>query len=175
MKHRSSGFTLMELLVTIAVVGVLLAIAVPSFQSLFNRNRVATVVNDFLSGLYYARTEGIRKALPATICMSNNQTSCTGNSGWANGWIVWTDINSNGTLDAGELVRAHGPINAGNAVIGGGAQTSFTFTAQGALVTGGNADTIKVCTPSDLTLSRQITVQTSGQIGSQPSSSAACP
>lgn len=174
MKPRSSGFTLMELLVTIAVVGVLLAIAVPSFQSLFNRNRVATVVNDLLGGLYYARTEGIRRALPTTICMSSNQTSCATTGSWANGWIVWVDLNSNGTLDTGELVRTHGPINAGNTALSA-SQTSYTFTAQGALVSGGSAGTFKVCTPNDLTLSRQIAVQTSGQIGSQPLSSATCP
>lgn len=165
----------MELLITITLVGVLLAIGIPSFQSFFNRNRVATVVNDFLGGFYYARSEGIRKSLPATLCMSNNQTSCTGNSGWANGWIVWVDKNSNGALDAGELLRAHGPINAGNTTIGGGTQTSFKFTAQGALVTGGVGDTINVCTPSDLTLSRRITIQTSGQISSQEVTLANCP
>ena len=178
MKPDAGGFTLIELLVTIAVAAILLTIGVPSFQELFNRNRVATVTNDFLTGINYARSEAVKNAQTATICMSNDQATCTGNTGWANGWIIWVDRNNNGAIDTGEIVRVHGPINAGDATIGGGAQkTSFAFNAQGALVSPTGGDTVNVCTPSDLSLSRQVVVGPSGLVASQAPSTAlsTCP
>ncbi len=186
MKRRPRGFTLIELLVTIAVAAILLTIGVPSFQELFNRNRVATVTNDFLTGLNYARSEAVKNALTTTICMSNDQATCTGNSGWANGWIVWVDRTGTGPFSSNYIVRVHGPINAGDARLGGnGNQDGFAFNSQGALTAtpeGGvsyptTGDTINVCTPSALSLSRQVEVRSSGLVASQapPTALSTCP
>ncbi len=163
MNCRQPGFTLIELMVTIAIAAILLTIGVPSFQGLFNRNQVATVTNDFMSALNLARSEAAKGGATTQLCMSNNQSTCTGNSGWSNGWIVWADRNNNGALDNGELVRVHGPITAGKTIITGGVQTSFSFNGQGTLV--GGWDTINVCTPNDLTLSNQVTIESNGHVG----------
>ena len=160
------GFTLMELLVTMAVAAILLAIAVPNFQSFFNRNRVVTVTNDFITAVNYARSEAIKGGAITTLCMSSSGVACTGNSGWSNGWIIWVDRNANGVMDTGvvsELIRAHGPINAGNVAMGG-TQTSFSFNGQGALTTTTGGDTFNICTPSGLTFSNSITVDPSGHL-----------
>lgn len=168
MRPSTDGFTLIELLVTIAVAAILLTVGVPGFQSLFNRNRVATATNDFISGVNYARSAAVANTQNTTLCMSNNQASCTGNTGWTNGWVV---------LQGAAVLRAHGPLNAGNAAIGGGTQTAFTFNAQGALTSAAGGDTINVCTPSDLSLSRQIVVAPSGLIASRAPATAltSCP
>ncbi len=164
------GFTLMELLVTMAVAAILLAIAVPNFQSFFNRNRVVTVTNDFITAVNYARSEAIKGGAITTLCMSNNTStnapSCTGNTNWSNGWIIWVDRNGNGVMDTGvvsELIRIHGPINAGDVAMGG-AKTSFSFNGQGALTTTTGGDTFNICTPSGLTFSNSITVDPSGHL-----------
>ena len=151
------GFTLIELMVTVAVAAILVAVAAPSFQAFFNRNRIATVTNDYIAAINYARSEAVKGGGNATLCMSNNNASCTG-TGWSNGWIVTV-----GTA----LKRTHGPINAGNVAMGG-TQTSFMFNGLGALTTAagglGMGDTFNICTPSDLTLSNSITVDPSGHL-----------
>lgn len=73
-----SGFTLIELMVTIAVAAVLLGIAVPSFQDMLERNRVAAQTNEVLGGLQMARSEAIRKNATHRFCSSGA------------GWIVRT-------------------------------------------------------------------------------------
>jgi len=77
-RHRMSGFTLIELMVTIAVAAVLLGIAVPSFQDMLERNRVAAQTNEVLGGLQMARSEAIRKNATHRFCSSGA------------GWIVRT-------------------------------------------------------------------------------------
>lgn len=168
MRPNTGGFTLIELLVTLAVAAILLTVGVPGFQSLFNRNRVATATNDFIASLNYARSAAVANAQNTTLCMSNNQASCTGNSGWISGWVV---------MQGATVLRVHGPLNAGDAAIGGGTQTAFIFTPQGALASAAGGDTLNVCTPSDLSLSRQIVVVPAGLISSRAPATAlpTCP
>lgn len=97
------GFSLIELLVVMAVAAILLAIALPSFSDVMVRNRIASSANEFIAAVTYARSEAIRRGGTAGICASSNRTSCTG--AWSDGWLVWADANRNGTLDAAEVLR----------------------------------------------------------------------
>lgn len=90
-RHRSSGFTLIELMVTIAVAAILLGIAVPSFQTMLERNRVAAQTNEVLGGLQMARSEAIRKNATHRFCSSGS------------GWIVRTPTAST-AIREGSLV-----------------------------------------------------------------------
>ena len=157
------GFTLIELMVTVAIAAILVAVAAPGFQTFFSTNRVATVTANYVAAVNYARSEAVKGGAITTLCMSNNSAACTGNTGWSNGWIVWTDRNANGVMDAGELIQTHGPINAGDVAMGG-AQTSFSFNGLGALTTSTGGDTFNICTPSNLALSNTITVDPSGHL-----------
>lgn len=65
-KHR--GFTLMELMLSIAVLGILTAVAVPSFTQMINRNRLASQSNELLAAIQYARMEAIRTSARVTFC-----------------------------------------------------------------------------------------------------------
>ena len=89
--RRSKGFTLVELMVTIAVVAVLLAIALPSFRNVIHRNRVATASNDLLASVAYARTTAIYRHQLVSMCPSADGTSCTSaGQAFEPGWIVFT-------------------------------------------------------------------------------------
>lgn len=89
--RRCKGFTLVELMVTIAVVAILLAIALPSFRHVIQRNRVATASNDLLASVAYARTTAIFRHQLVSMCPSADGISCTSaGQAFEPGWIVYS-------------------------------------------------------------------------------------
>src|SRR5690606_34204013 len=78
-----------ELLVTVAVVAILLAIAFPNFEGSMRRNRLATTTNELLGSVALARSEAILNTRGAGICASADGLACGGD--WDVGWRVWTD------------------------------------------------------------------------------------
>jgi type IV fimbrial biogenesis protein FimT len=81
------GFTLVELMVVIAMVGILAMLAVPGWEAVQTRTAIRTLVNDYTSSLAFARSEAVRQNTPVTVCPSNNGTVCT-DSNVEGGWIV---------------------------------------------------------------------------------------
>jgi type IV fimbrial biogenesis protein FimT len=112
---RSRGFTLIELITTLAVAGILVTLAVPSFSEVIKNNRLITQENDFVTTLNLARSEAIRRSGRVTVCKSSNQTSCSGAGGWEQGWIVFNDVNNDGvvTNPATNVLRVHGALSSG--------------------------------------------------------------
>ena len=88
--RRTAGFTLIELMVTVAIVALLLTIGLPSFQSSLRSNRLATTTNELMASLALARSEAIRSPGGAWICTSTDGVTCNGDS-WNDGWMVWRD------------------------------------------------------------------------------------
>jgi type IV fimbrial biogenesis protein FimT len=87
-RRRSSGFSLIELIVTIVVLGVLLALAFPSFTALMNRNRLSGASNELIAGMQSARSEAIRRNRNVTLCNSSDGATCSTTAGAWTGWIV---------------------------------------------------------------------------------------
>lgn len=83
---RTKGFTLLELLVTVALVGVIVGLAVPSFRGLIQSSRSTSLANELSVSMNYARSEAVRRGLGVTVCPSNDETDCGGE--WTDGWIV---------------------------------------------------------------------------------------
>ena len=86
---RQCGFTLIELMVTVAVLAIVLTVAVPSFANLVNGNRLTAQANDMLAGLILARTEAIKQNQSMLFCHSSDGETCSGApaAGWQ-GWLV---------------------------------------------------------------------------------------
>jgi len=97
----SQGFTLIELMVGLAVMALLMMVAVPSFQSTIASSRVTTVTNDLVGALAVARTEAIRRGVRVTVCASDDGASCatTATDDWGPGWVVFTDVNRNAAIN----------------------------------------------------------------------------
>ena len=88
---KNSGFTLLELLITLAIVAILLTVGVPSLRSMMQGNQLVASTNELLSALHVARSEAIKSNSRVTICESSNGTSCTTTGDWKDGWIVFID------------------------------------------------------------------------------------
>ena len=111
------GFTIIELMVAIAVLAVLAALAAPSFTPLIERWRVRQTVEGLRSTLYYARAEAVRRGGGVAIQkLAQNTNGCTlaaTQADWGCGWVVFADANGNGQWDSGEELQrfdSHAPV-----------------------------------------------------------------
>jgi type IV fimbrial biogenesis protein FimT len=101
----SSGFTAVEMMVVCTIVGILLAVGVPSYKYVTTANRVASEVNGLLGDLQFARAEAIKQGLNISVCATSDGATCltTGNA-WQTGWLVFTDSGTPGTISPGDQV-----------------------------------------------------------------------
>jgi type IV fimbrial biogenesis protein FimT len=108
------GFTLVELMITLVVVGIALSLAVPGFATFIRNQQVTTQANDFLTSVTVARSEALKRGVPMAVCASTDGATCSGNNVWEAGWIVFTDDGPTaGTLETGageSLLRVHAPL-----------------------------------------------------------------
>lgn len=91
MMNRQAGFTLLELLITLIVAIVLMAVAIPSFVSFIQSNRVTGLTNQMVTALNVARSEAIRRVEAVELCVYNGDPEdpdCAGDANWARGWVV---------------------------------------------------------------------------------------
>lgn len=130
------GFTIIELMTAILILGVLAAIAVPSFKSIMESSNVVANNNELVATLSYARSEAIKRVAPVTVCASTDNTSCAAANNWSTGWIVFPDPNANSTVDAGEtILQATGGAVGGVTLNGSAGLNSVRFTGTGMLGT----------------------------------------
>ena len=129
--QRHSGFTLIELMVTLTVVIVLLMIAVPSFQAVINSNRLSSAANELVAGLQAARIQAVRFDKRAVVCLSTNAntgspTCAAANATNATGWIVFVDADKNSTYNTGDTLLRIGTVNSAVKILGSSNLTGKT-------------------------------------------------
>jgi type IV fimbrial biogenesis protein FimT len=102
------GFTLVELLVVLAVGASLLAIAVPGYAFLVNASRLTSVTNDLVTTLHLARSEAVKRGMRVTVCKTSSpmlaQPSCDSTADWHEGWLVFVDGGTRGVIDSGDTL-----------------------------------------------------------------------
>ncbi len=99
------GFTLWELMIALAVAGIVLGIGVPSFREFVRNGAMTAEANDLVTGLLLARSEAIKRQSPVTLCATadaNAETPACSTS-WK-GFVVFADANGNAAVDGGEQV-----------------------------------------------------------------------
>lgn len=139
---REKGFSLLELMVTMAIAAIVLSVGVPSFRSVIMDNRLVTQANLFVTSINLARSAAVRYQRNATVCASANfdaaVPSCAVSTDWSNGWIVWVDKDRDTVTDAGEVLAVFEPMTESLSFSSSGT-AGFTYNARGFSVVGGDA------------------------------------
>lgn len=94
MKKHSNGLTLIEVMIVVGIVGILIALALPSFTVLLVKRSVQSASQTLVDDLRFTRTEALRRSKKVSICSlaANSTSACSGNpAAWANGWMIFTD------------------------------------------------------------------------------------
>ncbi len=103
--RRHSGFTLIELMIAIALTGMLLSMAVPAMDLFVSNARQTSAINDFVSSIHIARSTAITTNTRVTLCPSANGVTCE-NIDWDRGWIVFADLDSDQVVDLNETITS---------------------------------------------------------------------
>ena len=107
---KLSGFTLIEMMVVVAIAGIAMAFAVPAMGTFIKNERLVTQINTLVGHLAYARNEAVTLRQQVILCASGNMTSCSGTD-WAAGWILFVDADNSSTLNGLEtILRAKAPL-----------------------------------------------------------------
>jgi type IV fimbrial biogenesis protein FimT len=178
--RQSRGLTLVELLAVLAIASILLGAGIPSFSGLIRSTKLTNSANDLFASLITARSEAAKRHARVALCKSADGVTCAKAGGWEQGWIVFHDVNDNGTREAGEQIvsridplpkdmRVSGNLNVARYV--SYAPTGETQLASGAF----QAGTITLCNASSKGEdARQIVLSSAGRPRVQKARVASC-
>ena len=160
MKKRS-GFTLVELMVTVTVAAILLMVGVPSFISIIRSNNTVAQANHLVTSLNLARSEAIKRGMQVTVGRTGAE--------WEDGWRIFTDQNGDGVVDAGDTVlKVYGALKEGFTLRTGGNFADWVGYVSTGVSEGsgpGDNDTFHLCADNQVAAQgRSIVVSGTGRI-----------
>lgn len=162
-RYQIKGFTLIELIITLSIAGILMVVAVPAMTKFINNNRLSTVTNDFVGDLSLARSEALKRGSQAGVCKGNSSGCAGGGTAWTSGWIVFADVDENETWSANDvLLRVREALPPSTAItLSTGSNNAIIYGSQGQ-VSQGAPETVLVCN-SKTNRRREIALITAGR------------
>lgn len=163
------GFTLVELMVTLAVASILVGVGIPSFQTMISNSRLTAATNDLIGALSYARSEAVKRGIPVTLLRIDPNPAV-----WESGWFVFVDADGDNTTNPDVasqcqpnqdcMLQIHDALHPGYTLSTGGSYDDrVTFLPNGR-PDRGFGDTFTLCDDSHSSAqSRQIIISSSGR------------
>lgn len=162
--NKNKGFTLIELMITVAIMSIMLTIGLPSFQSIIASSRLTSSANAMVSALQLARSEALKQHKTVIIAPKLNKA-------WSDGWDVFVDLNRNDLPDNNEQVLASTVFDALSSTMAITATYAdhIGYSANGRPIHGGlqiNSDSsFLFCTPKDSpTDFRKVVISLTGRV-----------
>jgi len=158
------GFTMIELMITVAIMAILMSVAIPSFTEALLGSKLSANANNLVASTYLARSEAIKRNAVVILCASANGTSCATSGGWEQGWII---------LSGTTVIRYQQAAASGLRITESGGILSLDFQPTGV---GATQATMTVCraTPSVGSQERVVTISLTGRASVQRTTTASC-
>lgn len=169
-KPALSGFSLLELLVALAVGSIIIVVGIPSFQGMLENQRMTSATNELVMSLNLAKSEAIKRVKYVSVCKSSNGISCTaGGTSWDDGWIIFANssVANLGSIDGGdEVIRVYPALGGQLTVTSSGTIANFvSFRPTGTIgtSTANMTGTLTACDERGADYARGILLEPSGR------------
>jgi type IV fimbrial biogenesis protein FimT len=172
--RTQAGLTLIELMITVAIVAILIGISVPSFASLGTNQRMSAATHTVMASFNDARMRALASNSQVVLCPSTDGTTCTGGLSWEKGWIIYDDANRNRKLDPTETVSARFELPEGLTASTTIGRPQLMFKPDGGAW--GNPLTLTICDTSGSDAEgRAVVVSNAGRARTAPAAAGRCP
>ena len=173
-----AGFTLIELIIVVALAAIMMTLAVPSFQSIVANNRITSHTNELVMAINMGRSEAVKRNVRVILCRSANPTAATPACGgsantWTTGWLLFASGDANNTYQAAvdTLIRIGDAARTGIRIrTNGTSDNNLEINSNGTTNEGGGTAAFAICDDRDgdgdfdEQWGRQIQVSPSGHV-----------